>query len=108
MFIANSCTRLDALPVESSFVASSEDFERACFPNCIGPDEDPVLPGGKATENTCLHRLSGPKTQTRLHSGQRVRRETRALFESEANFIVPVEHIGRRCNEAVSRCFCRA
>src|SRR5260370_7669930 len=107
MFLANPCMRSDALPVESSLVAASEDFQRAGLSHRIGPDEDPVLPGGEPAENACFQRLARPESQARFHSRQRVRGETGALLDGEADLTVPVERIRRRCNEPKTRGFFR-
>src|SRR5579883_3072592 len=113
MLMGNTCARIssggsrcswgnsfasvsDTLPVESGFVAGAKYFEGPCFADCVRANEDPVLPGGQAPEYARLHRLTGPEPQTGLHAGQRIRRESPALLESDSDLILPVELVGPR------------
>ncbi len=47
-----------------------------------------------------LHRLGAAEAQVRLHAGQRVGRQARALLERDADLVVPVEVVGRDGDEA--------
>src|SRR4029079_2323262 len=48
--------------------------QRPFFADGIGPDENPVLPGGEATEDFRLHRLRSGEAEVCLHTGERVGR----------------------------------
>src|SRR3954468_10257790 len=53
--------------------------------------EDPVLPRGEAGEDLRLHRLRPAEAEVRLHAGERVRREARALLEEDADLVFPID-----------------
>ena len=91
---------LNAIAIEFSLAAGTKDLQGAGLAHRIGPDENPVLPGGQAAEDPRLQRLARTKTQIRLHAGQGIGRQCAALLECKANLIVPVERIGRRGNES--------
>src|SRR5208283_5588882 len=80
----------DPGPVEFRLAAGAEYFQRPRLAHGVGPDEDPVLPCRKAAEDAGFHRLDHAEAQVRLHAGERIRREARALLEGDANLVVPV------------------
>src|SRR5215813_9784197 len=81
---------LYALPVEGRLHAAAVELERALRPHRIGPLEDPILPRGEAGEDLGLHGLRAGEAQVRLHAGEGVGREARALLQHDAHFVVPV------------------
>src|SRR5215207_10341612 len=60
-------------------------------PDGVRALEDPVLPRGEAGEDLRLHRLRPAETEVRLHAGERIRREARALFEEYADLVFPID-----------------
>src|SRR5262245_3549237 len=91
---------LHPFPVEPRLAAAAVDLERAVLTDRVGPAEDPVLPCREAPVDAGLHRLAPADAQVRLHAGQRVGREARALLEREAHFVVPVDVVGCGGDEA--------
>jgi len=92
--------RLYSFPVEPGFAAGPEYLERARLTHRIRPGEDPVLPGRQAPEDAGLQRLGAAEAQIRFHRGQRVGRQARALLQRDADFVIPVELIGRCRDQA--------
>src|SRR5216683_8454945 len=91
---------LHAFPVEAGLVAGAEYLQRTGFAHGIGANEDPVLPSGEAAEDPCFHGLGDTEAEVRFQAGQRVRRQTRALLEGYADFLGPVEVVGRGGDQA--------
>src|SRR5262245_11823010 len=97
----SGCSRCSyALPIEARLAPRAEYLEGPVLADRIGADEDPVLPCRQATEDARGHGLARSPAQARFHSGQCIRRETRALLQRNTDFAVPVECIGRRGDEA--------
>src|ERR1700722_19021894 len=98
----------DPFPIESWSVAGPENLQRASLTDRVRSDEDPVLPRRQSPENACLHRLRTSEPEARFHTGERVGRKARALFDAESNLVVPVESVGRRRHQPQSaRLGCR-
>src|ERR1700690_818226 len=85
--------------VEVRLRAAAEEFERAALAGGVGGVEHPVLPGREGAEDLRLGRLGAGEAQVRLHRGQRVGRERRALLEREPDLVVPIEIVGRAGDE---------
>ncbi len=66
----------------------------------IGPLEDPVLPRGEPAEDASGHRFRAGEAQAGFHPGQRVGAQARALLERDADFVLPVDLIRRRGDQA--------
>src|SRR6186997_2577251 len=103
MMVVSPCVRwtcLHAIPVELCGIARAEDLEGAALAHRVRPNEDPVLPGRKTPEHTGFHRLATCETKVRLHAGERVGGHAGALFEDDADFVVPVDLVEGRRDEA--------
>src|SRR3954464_10699622 len=61
--------------------------QRALFANRIGPDEDPVLPGGEAPEDLGFHRLGPGEAEVRFHSSKGVGREGGAALHRKTHLV---------------------
>src|SRR5712671_5583375 len=90
----------DTFPVESCLVAGAKHLECPRLADCIGSDEDPVLPRRQPSEYACLQRLTRTEPKTRLQSGQGVRGESATLFQSDPNLVLPVELVGPRGDQS--------
>src|SRR5688572_29639036 len=78
----------------------------AFWSNRVWTLEDPVLPRGQAAVDLRIHRLWTSEAERRFHSGQRVRRQRRAFFDRDANFVFPIEIVGSKSDETeLFRCF---
>src|SRR5439155_1686938 len=76
-------------------LARAVDLERALRADSVRALEDPVLPRREAAEDLALERLGPAEPNRRLHTGERVGRERRALLERDADLVVPVDVV--RC-----------
>src|SRR4051812_43303289 len=74
--------------------------QRPLLANRIGPDEDPVLPGGEAPEDLGFHRLGAGEAKIRFHPREGVRRKGGAALHRKAHLVVPIEFVGREGDEA--------
>src|SRR3954469_8819928 len=86
--------------VEGRLLPGAVAAQRALRPDRVRALEDPVLPGGEAGEDFCFHGLRAAEAQVRLHAGQRVGREARALFEEDAQLVLPVDVVEGEGDEA--------
>src|SRR5690606_28451122 len=66
----------------------------------VGSIENPVLPCRQTTENTGFHAFNAIETQVGLKAGKRIGRQSAALFEGDADLVVPVEAVERVSNQA--------
>src|SRR5262249_12984821 len=64
--------------------------QRAMFTNRIRALENPVLPRRQAPKNLGVLRFRSGKSERRFHTRERIRRQRGALFDSDAQFVVPV------------------
>src|SRR5204862_6916373 len=94
------CSWSDAFPVEFRLGPSTVNLQRALLAHGVGALEDPVLPGGEPAEDPREHRLRSGEAQARLHGGERIGREARALLDGEADLLIPVDLVRRRGDEA--------
>src|SRR5215471_8034445 len=62
--------------------AGSINLQRPAWAYRIGPDKDPVLPGGKPAEDSRVHGFGWAEAQVCFQSGERVGRECDACFDS--------------------------
>src|SRR5262245_41167426 len=74
-------------PVEFGSLRPAVERERSALADGVGPLEDPVLPRGEPAEDLRLQRLRAGEAQARLHAGERVGREARALLDREAHLV---------------------
>src|SRR5947209_11463828 len=81
--------------------AAAVALQRALLTGRVRTRKNPVLPSRKPAEYLGRDSLGAGEAQIRLHPGQRVRRQARALLESEADFVVPVELVGREGDQTV-------
>ena len=79
--------------------AAAVALQRAVLAGRVRPRKDPVLPGRKPAENLGRDGLGAGKAQIRFHPGQRIGREAGALFDGEADLVLPVELVGRKGHE---------
>ena len=86
--------------VELRLLAGAVAAQRAVLADRVGTLKDPVLPGGEPGKDFRFHRLRPAETQVRLQAGEPVGREARALFEEDANFVLPVDVVEREGDEA--------
>src|SRR4051812_10339524 len=86
---------LNALPVELRLRASSVNLQCALLAHRVWTLEDPVLPSRQTTEDARQHGLGAGEAQARFHAGEGVGREARAFLNGEADFLIPVDVIGR-------------
>src|SRR6266576_5107803 len=70
-----------AAPVELGLHALAVYLERAFFSNCVGANENPILPCRQSAEDPCLDRLLAAKTKIRLQTGEGVGGHTCSFFE---------------------------
>src|SRR5882724_11258070 len=82
---------LNSFPVEFGFAAGSEDFQCAVFADGIGAIENPVLPGGQASEDARFHGLGAGEAEVGFHAGQRIGRQVGAFLDRDAHFLIPVD-----------------
>src|SRR5436190_1304716 len=80
-------------PVEPGALGRAIAGQRALVAGGVGPREDPVLPRAEPAEDLAVAVLAAAKAQRRLHAGQRVGRQRRALLERDARLVVPVDRI---------------
>src|SRR6266481_8993996 len=100
VFLVSWDRTLDAISVEFRLAAGAEYLQSACVAHGVGPGENPVLPGRQTAEYPRFQRLARTETQVRLHAGQGVGRQRTALFERDANLVVPVEGVGSGGDES--------
>ena len=93
------CCTANSLHIEHGLLAGAVAAQRAVLADGVGTLEDPVLPRGQPGEDFRLHRLRPAEAQVRLHAGERVGREARALLQEHADFVVPVDVVGRERDE---------
>src|SRR4249919_4043814 len=86
--------------VEGRRDAAAVQFQGALLADRVRALEDPVLPGGQPSEDLGLHRLGAAEPQVRLHAGERVGGEARALLEEDADLVLPVDVVEREGDEA--------
>ena len=75
-------------------------FRAPRLPRRVRPLENPVLPGAQAAEDLALQGFRAAKTQTGLHSRQRVRREAAAFLQCQAHFVLPVDVVRNEGHES--------
>src|SRR5882724_2646106 len=90
---------LNSFPVEFHGRASSVNFQRSACADGVGADEDPVLPGGQATEDARLQSFPRTKSQVCFKPCQGIRRLRRTRLDGLADFVFPIEIIGRGGNQ---------
>src|SRR5262249_29400087 len=86
--------------VEYRLLAGAVAPQRALLAHRVGTLEDPVLPGGEAREDFRFHSLRPAKAQIRLHAGERIGREARALLKEHADLVLVVDVVEREGDEA--------
>src|ERR1700722_10495026 len=86
----------DPLPIKSGSLAFAVSFQRTFLADGIGADENPVLPGGQASEYTGFHGFVDPETQVGFHTRQGIGRQTRPFFDGQTHFVVPIDVVGGR------------
>src|SRR5215212_7537089 len=69
--------------------------QRAFLADRVRALEDPVLPGGQAAINLCVHRFRTSETKRCFHAGQRIGRQRGAFFNRHADLVFPVEFVRR-------------
>src|ERR671919_1833887 len=79
---------------------SSVEGEGALLAHRVRSLEDPVLPRGEPAEDLRLQRLRPGEAEVGLHTGERVRRDRRALLQGYADLVVPVQGVGREGGES--------
>ncbi|MPN46754.1 hypothetical protein SDC9_194352 [bioreactor metagenome] len=84
----------DPVPVELRFLARAEELERAIAADCVGTDEDPVLPCRQTAEDAGIHGFGDAEAQVGFEAGEGVGRQRHALFHRDADFVSPVEIVG--------------
>src|SRR5919202_2288570 len=89
----------DPVAIEARLHAGAVAFERAVLADGVRALEDPVLPGRQAAEDLGLHGLGAGEAQIGLHGRQGVGREARALFEHDADLVVPIHVVEREGHE---------
>src|SRR3954463_16061262 len=89
----------NSLGVEHGLLAAAVATQRALFADGVGALEDPVLPGGEPGKDFRFHRLRPAEAEVRFQAGQPVGREARALFEEDADLILPVDVVEREGDE---------
>src|SRR5580698_6839752 len=102
----NVSSRLDvshAAAVEFAALTGAVAFQRALLADGVGAVEDPVLPGGEATEDARLHRLRPGETQVGLEAGHRVGREASALLQEDAHLVLPIDVVEGEGDETKPR-----
>src|SRR6478609_107977 len=90
----------DAGEIEAGLFTGAVDLQRALRPDGVRALEDPVLPGGEATEDARRHVLARAEAQVRLQAGERIGRHRGAFLESDADLVVPVDVVGGAGDEA--------
>src|SRR6266478_9168406 len=95
---------LNSFPLEFHGSAGAIDFQRTVCSYGVGANEDPVLPGGKPAKHAGFERFGRTETQISFEAGERVGRLRGAGFDGLANFVLPIEVIGRRSDEAGFEC----
>src|SRR5262245_19758227 len=86
--------------VEYRLLAGAVAPQRALLADRVGTLEDPVLPGGEARKYFRFHGLRPAETQARLHTGERIGREARALLKEHADLVLVVDVVEREGDEA--------
>src|SRR6516164_7256064 len=94
------CQWLDSFRIEHRLLPGAVAFQRALVADRVRALEDPVLPGGQPREDLRLHRLRPAEAQVRLHAGERVGGEARALLEENPDLVLPVDIVEREGDEA--------
>src|SRR5712692_8830123 len=91
---------LNSFPVEFYRRSRSVYFQRSAGADGVWADENPVLPGGEAAEDSCLKRLPRSKAQICFEPRQGIGRLRRPRFDGLADFVFPVEIIRCGGNQA--------
>src|SRR5216684_3795867 len=91
---------LHPLRIEARAQAGAVAFQGALVAGGVGALEDPVLPGAEPAENPRLHRFRAGEAEIGFEPGQRVRRKARPLLERETDFVVPINLVIARRDEA--------
>src|SRR5712691_4335518 len=91
---------LHPLRIEARALAGAVTFQRTLLARRVRALKDPVLPGAEAAEDAGLHGLRPGEAQIGLEPGQRVGRKARPLVEREADFVVPINVVIARGDEA--------
>src|SRR6266545_3995060 len=86
--------------IECRLLAGAVALERALLADRVRPLEDPVLPGGEAGEDFRFHGLGTAEAQIGFEPGEAVGREARALFQENADLVLPVDVVEREGDEA--------
>src|SRR3954465_12123564 len=92
-------TPLNAFPVELGLGSRTVDLKSALLTDGVRAVEDPVLPRGESPEDARQHSLGPGEAQARLHRGERIRREARALLDRETDLVFPVDVVRGPGNE---------
>jgi hypothetical protein len=87
---SNLALRACAVAGQSAFVAGG-----------VRAREDPVLPRAEAAEDLAVAGLGAAEAQARLHAGEGIGRQRRALFERDAHVVVPVDRVEQVGDEAL-------
>src|SRR6186997_1868637 len=100
IFMGRSSYCLNAPRIEDCLPPGAVAAERAFLADRVRPLEDPVLPCGQPCEYFRFHRLRSAEAQVRFEAGEPVRREARALFEEDADLVVPIDVVESEGDEA--------
>src|SRR4051812_10795789 len=96
--------RSDPLPVVVGALTGAVAAQCSLGASGVGPLEDPVLPGGEPAEDLRLGRLPAGEAEVGLHAGQRVGGEAGALFDEEADLVLPVDVVGGAGHQPQLQC----
>src|SRR5580704_16665732 len=81
--------------------AAAVELQRTLLTGRVRTRKDPVLPSPKPAEYLGRDSLGAGEAQIRLHPGQRVGRQARALLDRQADFVLTVEPVRREGYETV-------
>src|SRR2546423_10859897 len=93
-FAAPWAAPLNSFPVECHRRAGSIDLERSVRSDGIRSDENPVLPGREAPEDSRFQCFVRAEAQIGLQTGERVGRKRGARFDGLAQFVFPIKIVG--------------
>src|SRR5215831_21141092 len=99
MFSFMACS-LNSCHIEPRLLAAPIPPQCTVLADCIGPLENPVLPGGQARKNFRFHGLRSGEAQIRFHAGEAVARKARALLKEHPDLVVPVDVVEREGDES--------